>query len=262
MTWLASARTFVCLAIAMHSLAATASAWLAHVVRVIPVVDDAPAAPTRRSRGRVAYAAMVERNLFRAARASETVTSEPTEVADCTMPLELHGTLLAHGVPEWSLAVLRHAGEVLVRSINPGDNEVGEARVVEIRARGIVVERDGRRELCEVSADGPPRIGALQAAPPRAREVSLERIQDLERELPLARIVPRGGTLEVRSVRPESVLRELGLAAGDVIRSIDGAPPADPTRLLARYRALERGQTVVLEVERAGRPLRLEATIR
>lgn len=70
-----------------------------------------------------------------------------------------------------------------------------------------------------------------------------------------------GGGAMVADVEPDSPAADAGLARGDVIRSVDGDPVKGSAELAARIQARQPGDVVVLEVERDGEVLELEAAL-
>jgi type II secretory pathway component PulC len=64
---------------------------------------------------------------------------------------------------------------------------------------------------------------------------------------------PAGG-FQMKKVMPDSLYSKLGLRAGDVLRSVNGAPIDSPEQLTALYRQLSEGGQGQVEVLREGRP--------
>lgn len=70
-----------------------------------------------------------------------------------------------------------------------------------------------------------------------------------------------GPGARVESVVPESAAAALGIAAGDVIRAIDGDAVDDLESLRASLGAKRHGQPIAVAVERAETPMRLEGAL-
>jgi len=64
---------------------------------------------------------------------------------------------------------------------------------------------------------------------------------------------PAGG-FQMKKVTPDSLYSRLGLRAGDVLRSVNGAPIDSPEQLMVLYRQLSEGGQGQVEVLREGRP--------
>ncbi|HXU03836.1 MAG TPA: hypothetical protein VN903_22895 [Polyangia bacterium] len=83
----------------------------------------------------------------------------------------------------------------------------------------------------------------------------------------LPRIVPatrNGETVGVHlfGIHRYSSLAELGLASGDILLAVNGFLLKDPDTALAAYSTLRNANHASLLIERGGRPIRLEYTIR
>jgi general secretion pathway protein C len=105
---------------------------------------------------------------------------------------------------------------------------------------------------------GPGRYAVHRAALDAARANPLAFANDA-RALPVLRDGAMAG-LRLTALRPGSALAALGLENGDVIRTIDGFE-LTPELALELSRRLRDTTRVTLELERAGRPVRLEYAI-
>jgi general secretion pathway protein C len=75
----------------------------------------------------------------------------------------------------------------------------------------------------------------------------------------------KGATFDgvlVFDIRPQSVLRILGIRNGDVIRSVNGLTITDPKSALTAYQQLRKADTVTVELERVGQPVKIEYRVR
>ncbi|AHE99800.1 type II secretion system protein GspC [Thioalkalivibrio paradoxus] len=167
------------------------------------------------------------------------VPAEPAPVVapETQLRLRLVG-LMAGDHPERGWAIIAEGGGQ-ERLYTVGDTIAGQARLHQIHADRVILERNGRLETLRLPradgtssarADAPPRAPAA-AAPERAQP-SVQRSEWLDNPERLmqavqARPVIRSGELhgvEVRPVRNAREFREAGLQAGDVITSVNGIP--------------------------------------
>ena len=173
-----------------YFVAGAANAVVARSIRVVPTLEDTPAAPTKNAnlgRGPKAttYVAMAERNLLgvkreqlqpTAANAAEAQAIvgcrdfREEQLKPCTMTATVRGTLVADNFPEWSMTVIidNNTKDPAVFNINEGTNKVADdALVCQIRSRAIVVQRRDHVELCPVEGEGAnPLPTVASAAPP------------------------------------------------------------------------------------------------
>jgi general secretion pathway protein C len=72
---------------------------------------------------------------------------------------------------------------------------------------------------------------------------------------------PRMTGVHLFMVRPGSLLARLGFRNGDDLRRVNGVELSSPERAIELYRSLHTARHVVVELERAGRPMILTYTI-
>ncbi len=289
------------IALGAYFVAGAFNAVLARSIRVVPSVDDVPVTrtaiaslvPTRHD-----FTNIAERNLFGIKREvmDPAAQAEPDELAGdtfsedqlrpCTMNGVVRATLVAEGNPEWSMAVLFHANEAQVYSINPGTNEVAaDATLVDIRERAVVLRRRDHFELC--SADGEsgqlPYSSSLSpsspptSAGPGVTKVSesnynIERgevdkaLNNLNEVATQARIVPsfkngKANGFKLFSIKPGSIYSKIGMQNGDVIQKINGYEMNSPDKALEIYQKLKDARTVTIELQRRGQPMTFNYSI-
>ncbi|WP_237251682.1 type II secretion system protein GspC [Thioalkalivibrio nitratireducens] len=161
----------------------------------------------------------------------------PVVAPETRLRLRLLG-LMAGDHPERGWAIIAEGGSQ-ERLYTVGDTIAGQARLHQIHADRVILERDGRLETLRLPrADG--NSGAVAGASPRAAaaapaargQPSLQRSEwlgDPERLMQAvqARPIIRAGELhgvELRPVRNAREFRQAGLQAGDVITSVNGIP--------------------------------------
>lgn len=98
-------------------------------------------------------------------------------------------------------------------------------------------------------------------------EVTSKRTLELECLSTAARIVPsfkdgKAQGFKVFSMRPNSLLAQIGLQNGDVVKTINGRELSSPDQALETYAALRSAKKFELAVERRGAPLTLTVILK
>ncbi len=118
-------------------------------------------------------------------------------------------------------------------------------------------------------AQRPARRASPSITPPPGCAILRDRIlRPDERELSrAARVVPafvagkpRGFALY--AIAPDSLFAALGLRNGDRVQRLNGFPLSHPDHALEAYAALRKAVTIVIDLERAGAPVRLTCALR
>ncbi len=293
--------------IGSYFVAGAANSVVARSIRVMPSVENeakSQRASSRRANtgSKVEYGAMAARNLFGALRENITPVEErppegddllmgtdydPNDLRDCTLSTSLRATLVADGLPEWSLAVVYNNSkrEAEVYSINDGSNQIlDDATLVEVRDRQIVVRRRDHFELCLAEGEGgkpskakspttvrPSRNsgGSKVDASEHIRKtggteweidreyLDSEVLGNLSKVATQARIVPsfkngKPNGFKLFSIKPKSLYSQIGLQNGDVIQKINGYEMNSPDKALEIYQKLKDAGSVSVELTRRG----------
>lgn len=250
--WIANGALLVlCCFLAARVATAVAAEWLAPApeARALPERSARPPASDWSDR-RV----ILGRNLFnvstlepKPARAEEAEDLEETE-----LPLELLGTAAAAD-PQHSWAAVKDLEEGTHRVVRVDDVLRGEARVLRIDRRRIVLQNGARREelaLSEEERQSRPQRSARASATRRRAERSRERLAERVRRLgenryevprsgveeaannpaalfSQARILPKyeDGTMvgvQLSSIEPGSLFEKIGIREGDTITEFNG----------------------------------------
>ncbi|TVQ97927.1 MAG: hypothetical protein EA399_11925 [Desulfovibrionales bacterium] len=166
--------------------------------------------------------------------------------------------------------------------VRPGDVLDGWT-LEEVRARSAVFVLRGWREEVRLWA-GPPETMSLDtsgvaqevrswSAPDGGTRVSLSRqeaqplLSDPNALLQMASFKPftidgRVSGFQVLSIRPDSVLYQVGLRNGDVLARINGQTLTGPTQLLQAYAGMDRSSVISLDVQRASQMQRFIVELR
>ena len=132
------------------------------------------------------------------------------------------------------------------------------ARLSEIHADHVVLERDGRRRLLYIEDKGPQlrdeadlaMVGGAAPAP-RTIQFAEDRLVDVIRHMPYYDGELFAG-LQIFPGRHAGPFAQLGLKSGDVIVSIDAVPLADQAAAAELLHTLTEGAVLTVTVLRAG----------
>lgn len=176
------------------------------------------------------------------------------------------------------------------RSYRAGDMLPGEARLEQILAGQVVLSRGGVNETLSLrvttdsispavsgraSATRTPLPGPTNALAPSTftpviapgmpdmqtyRATQLPNVQELAKQVQVFPVFANGRMQGVRlsSGRDSDILAKAGLKPTDVITSVNGIPLDGPARQLELLSALRDARAVQLEVEREGKPMKLQ----
>lgn len=196
----------------------------------------------------------------------------PQQLPLSSLNLVLTG-VIARGNDSFALIRIDGAPE---EPIGIGQEITAGARLRAVYPDRIILERSGALEsLILQDNDVPLAAGSVQTAPPPAapapqgtahpdgrKRFTVERetlSQQMQRPevLSQALVVPNTeGGLLVREIQAGSLYQQLGLRAGDVIRSVNGQPVSNMDDVIKVYQQLggvEQARNVVIEVTRAGK---------
>jgi len=152
-----------------------------------------------------------------------------------------------------------------------GDQIRAGVTLVEVSRNGAVVARGDKRERLPLTRSVKtenPRPGDSEASSLRVDSPmvaagsgpwvpgrsALRRRNFAPEVLGQGEMVPDpAGGFQMKKVMPDSLYSRLGLRAGDVLRSVNGAPVDSPEQLMVLYRQLNEGGQGGVEVLREGR---------
>ena len=207
---------------------------------------------------------ILDRNLFNVSVLAPTPVAQPEEdLEETKLPLKLLGTVA--GAPEFSWAAVQDLQEGKHVVVRVGGQLQDRAEVERIERRCIVLQNGPRREkLCLEDDDTPVRRTAANRRATRKRpkrpdsnvQRRIQRLADERITLPRsgveeaarnpasifsqARILPKyeDGAMvgvQVNSIKPGSMLEDIGLHNGDTISEFNGIQiesPEDSTEVL------------------------------
>lgn len=250
--------------------------------------------------------AFLDRNIFQAKREDLTVKPEAEEakpegevdLSHCeksTMQAGLVATMVAKH-DEDSVAVFDDRGKKEPIVLRAGDKLLGEAEILLIDMRRVLVKHNGRCESFSLEEESEKAGGgALAAAPATAAESTeaapvdselgkdIKKLSESEYEIPRkeiegvlsnlnavatqARIVPsfnngKANGFKLFSIRPGSLYSKIGIQNGDVVQRINGYEMNSPDKALEIYSKLKDAQSITVDMIRRGKSQTLSYNIR
>jgi general secretion pathway protein C len=156
---------------------------------------------------------------------------------------------------------------------------LGQAKLTEIFKDRVVVLREGKKEILELSVleesgkRRPRQVASSRTAPPvpgkGVRRLGANRWSISREELESAkdnmsqlmtqvRVTPnftegKPDGFKLLSIKRGSLFDRLGLRNGDVVRQINGVPLDNPQKALEFYGELEGGRSITVGILRGGR---------
>ncbi len=168
-------------------------------------------------------------------------------------PLELKGTIV--GDEECTFAVIENKSthkQILLRT---GD-EIEGLKVTQILEERVILNKNGR--IFTLYLKEKP---SLKPTSPEVRVVERKKVEEAKRRvnqiLSKMRISPyfRGGKMigfRVNYIVPGSIVDDMGIKKGDIIKSVNGEILDSPGRIFEIYHKFKNATKIVLEVERDG----------
>jgi len=232
-----------------------------------------PPAPAHETRKQASYYALINtRDIF---------NSIPAEAPKATGPppktplrLKLWGVALHKDGP--SSCVIEDLSNHKQQLYHEGETVPGEAKVTRVEWERVILTRDGKEEILDLSTEArPPGMAApaasvASAAPGSADEHiqltgdgqyvidrsevdgALENMSQLFTQI---RAVPhfeggRSTGFRLFAIRQNSLFDKIGLKNGDIIQSINGQELTDPSRALAMFQELRNQNELTVQVMR------------
>lgn len=248
--------------------------------------------PKEKGRPRSHYSVILDKNIFHAV-VKETSAQKKTSaqkavdvdqvknLAKTPLDIRLRGTAVRDSGD--SFAVIEDRRTRKEDLYHTGDMILGEAKLTQIFRDRVVILREGKKEILELSvtkeAGKSGRRDVPSAEPSRlvpgsgVRKLGSNRWSVSSEELESAkanmsqlmtqvRIAPnftegKPDGFKLLSIKRGSLFDRLGLRNGDVVRQINGIPLDNPQKALELYGELESGQSISLGVLRRGKELTL-----
>jgi general secretion pathway protein C len=234
------------------------------------------------------YSVILDRNIFRAviketspkgqSSAQKPVAAAQVEtLARTPLDIKLRGTAVRDGGD--SFAVIEDRPTRKEDLYRAGDMIQGEAKLLQIFHDRVVILREGKQEILELSVGTeqtkerrssaaspkrPPTVlgGGVRRLGPTRWSISQEEMEsakaNMSQLMTQVRIVPnftegKPDGFKLLSIKRGSLFDRLGLRNGDVVRQINGVPLDNPQKALEVYGDLVSGQSIALDILRGGR---------
>ena len=237
------------------------------------------------------YAAITNRNIFSytgdipAPKVGGRKKGQDADPVPSQLPLALVGTIV-HSNPSRSIAQIEIKGKNQALAFAPNKEVDRLATIVRIERNRVVLRNlnNGRLEFIENKdatklnftasrviqrPDGPANIrivGENKFEIPRSEVLRFT--SDMSNIVMQASTVPhRKATGEIdgfqlTSIQPNSLFSQLGFLPMDVIKKANGEPVDSPAKAIELYNALRNSNTVKMTIERDGREIEFEYTVK
>jgi len=228
------------------------------------------------------YSVILDRNIFRAvikepSAQKPVAAAQVKTLARTPLDIKLRGTAVRDGGD--SFAVIEDRPTRKEDLYRVGDMIQGEAKLLQIFHDRVVILREGKQEILELSvgteqtqqrrsrtasSKRPPMVlgGGVRRLGPTRWSISQEEMEsakaNMSQLMTQVRIVPnftegKPDGFKLLSIKRGSLFDRLGLRNGDVVRQINGVPLDNPQKALEVYGDLESGQSFSLDILRGGR---------
>ena len=215
------------------------------------------------SKGKTEYDVIVERDLLQVGKNLSSASAIPVEkevvrpIAE--MGLTLKGTIT--GPKEIARAIIEEKREQ--KSYKIGD-EVKGATVLEIYRNKVIMDVNGQEQMLVIEetqtkstalSRRTPPSSPMTAAPGASGITSI--MKNLDQYIGSARVVPyfKGGEpygFRVSNLKEGTMVYDLGVRSGDIIRSVNGIPIRTPEDAFSAYQEMQNASSVEVEIERQG----------
>lgn len=199
--------------------------------------------------------------------------SKPT-VAESQLNIHLHGTVVAG---DQSVAILSVPPDTRQQVFELGDEIQPGVELTKVLPLAIIVSHHGKLERIDLpkasiggdtsAADNVATAAADDSSVDVNRAELNQQLQNLPKLLSQARVTPymSGGKMEgykLSSVVKGSLFAKIGLADGDIIRSVNGKAVGDAAQAIQMLQAMQHNSDISVEIERAGQVRQIQYHIR
>lgn len=224
------------------------------------------------------YKTIIDRNLFNTKTGIEKKTDqvdiEALEQTD--LNLKLWGTVT--GDKRKAYAVIEETKENRQDLYRLGDTVQG-ATVKLILREKVVLRVNGKDEVLEIEEMldeekfVKPSRSSKPSRPPRSQNITLKRsqidtaVKDINSLMNQVKISPnfengKPDGFVLKSIKPKSIFRKMGLRSGDVIKGVDGKDIESVDDALKLYESLNSSSSLQVQVKRRGELKNINYNIR
>ncbi|MBI4774933.1 MAG: hypothetical protein HY788_12275 [Deltaproteobacteria bacterium] len=202
---------------------------------------------------------------------AEETTTQEADIPRTELKLTLSGTVVAQ-YPLYSFAVIRDDQQAGKQKLLQIGNTIQGAEIKSILWRKVILSRNGREEILVMKE---PEGGKSSPTSRRVEEstesIAVRKVDDEnyvvdrdEFEKMISNVNQFMTQLRVRpyfingnpagymvsDIRKGSVIDELGIQNGDILKSVNGAPITRPEQAFAAYQQLNQEAELTLEIQR------------
>ncbi|MGB4549409.1 MAG: type II secretion system protein N [Syntrophales bacterium] len=249
----------------------------ARVASVSPVqtVVAEPAGAPEEKEPLDTYRVIWERNLLQTT--NEVIADAQMDVNSLQatrLQLELLGTVAGDG--EYNYAIIEEKDQKKQRLFKVGDS-VGNATLARVMRNAVVLRVGDRDEVLKMKKPedrAPSRTERIPGRVPTTAEPREQGVAppvepgsqaDVLNILTQARLSPhismgssgKPDGVAVSNIRPGSVLQNIGLVNGDIIREVNGKAISNPSDIVDAYKDLKPGATISVKIQRMGKQVTL-----
>jgi type II secretion system protein C len=247
--------------------------------------DATPATPRRaiattRTQRRRDPGIILKRNIFDSAQGD--LSDVPIEHPDlpledlpaddvetpCKGTMRLIGTVVLPGDLERSLAAI--VGSDNKAGLHRGGAEVEGSRIRAIHSDGVVLQNTGATADRNAGLSEDEMAEGIQKVNTTNYNVSrsmLNKVLDnAGKIIGIAAVAPKmeGGQsigMEIRGIRPGTLLTNLGIQNGDILESVNGQPLSSPDTALGAYTTLRTADKFNLSIRRGGQSMMINYSL-
>jgi len=202
---------------------------------------------------------------------AQQTTAQEADIPRTELKLTLSGTAVAED-PMYSFAVIRDDQQGGKQKLLQIGNKIQGAELRSIFWRKVILMRDGREEMLVMKEPEGGSSASRVRQPDRRTESSAVRkvddenyvvdrdefekmISNVNRFMTQLRVRPyfingKPAGYMVSDIRNGSVIEELGIQNGDILKSVNGAPVTRPEQAFAAYQQLNQEAELTLEIQR------------
>lgn len=244
-----------------------------------------------RNPDRSEYASITSRNIFSftgeipAPKIGGRKQESEADPVPTQLPLTLIGTIV-HSNPSKSIAHVEVRGKNQALAFSPNREIDRLATVVRVERNRLILRNlnNGRLEYLENKESGKLSFSAGKAQLRPEGPANVKIVGDNRYEIPrsevlrftsdMSNIVMQASTIphrkptgeidgfQITSIAPGSLFSQLGYLPSDILKKVNGEPLDSPAKAIELYNALRNSNSVKITVERDGREMEFDYTVR
>ncbi len=205
-----------------------------------------------------------DQRIFGELKSEAIMQPQAEEAPKVNTDFRLVGTFLDETAP---IAIIMNPKSSEQDVFSVGENLFDEAKLIQINAESVEIERGGQKELLYLDEGGTatsssttseaPKAGGLVKVDSKKLDEALDNLPQL---LTQARAVPyfqNGQSVGLRlfAIKKGSMFDEIGLKNGDILKDINGSSLADITQAIKLFERLREEKSINLNLERGKNPV-------